>query len=56
MNSNTTLAIFAIVAALGLMTAMVVVEPMMQQAFAQGQSENKLRACAHTDRAPQCRI
>ena len=48
MNSNTTLAIFAIVAAFGLMTAMMVVEPMMQQAFAlPSQANNRAQACTH---------
>ena len=45
MNSNTTLAIFAIVAAFGLMATLLVVEPTMQQAFAQ--STNRLKACAN---------
>jgi hypothetical protein len=56
MINNTTLVIFAVVAAFGLMTALLVAQPNIPQAFAQGQSFNKLRACAHggDDRAPQC--
>jgi hypothetical protein len=57
MENNTTLAIFALMAALGLVTALIVVEPNLPQAFAQGQSfDNKLRGCAHgaDGRAPQC--
>jgi hypothetical protein len=58
MVNNTTLMIFAVVAALGLMTALMVVEPNLPQAFAQGKSFKKLSACAHggDDRAPQCRL
>jgi hypothetical protein len=45
--NNTTLVIFAVVAALGLMTALMVVEPNLPQAFAQGESSNRERACEH---------
>jgi hypothetical protein len=59
MEINTTLMIFAVVAALGLMTALMVVEPNIPQAFAQGQSQNKFRVCENSnamriEHVPQC--
>lgn len=45
MNVNTTLMIFAVVAALGLMTALMVLQPNLPQALAQGQGFHKFKAC-----------
>jgi hypothetical protein len=60
MMNNTTLMIFAVVAALGLMTALLVTQPNIPQAFAQGQSQNKFKVCTISpnagDRPPQCRL
>jgi hypothetical protein len=58
MMNNTTLMIFAVVAALGLMTTLLVVQPNIPQAFAQGQSQNKFKVCKIApnaeERPPQC--
>jgi hypothetical protein len=51
MVKNTTLAVFALIAALGLVTAILVVEPIIPRAVAQGPPnnnfENRLNACEH---------
>ena len=58
MNNYIALAVFAVVAALGLATAMLVV-PSIPQAFAQGgppggQEDNRLKACGHSRAVPFC--
>jgi hypothetical protein len=47
MNTETTLAIIAVLAAFGLLTTLMVVEPIIQQADAQ--ISNRQRACQHTN-------
>ena len=43
---NTTLVVFALIAALGLVTAILVVEPSIPQAFAQGNNgQGHIKAC-----------
>ena len=57
MNSNTTLAIFAIVAALGLTAAALVAIPIMPSAYAVGKpttppNQNALSGCGHASNGP----
>jgi hypothetical protein len=57
MVNNNTLAMFALMAALGLMTAVLVLEPIIPQAFApppNNNFENRLKACDHSLNPPFC--